>query len=53
MVRDRECVNLVIMHMKQGAVKERLDFYIVEKIYRTIINSFINKEQREFREESR
>ena len=50
-VRDQERVEKVINKIKQVAAKEGLDPMIAEKIYRNIIDCFINMEMKEFREE--
>ncbi len=48
-VRDPERVEQVINMVKQKAVETGLDPLIAEKIYRNIIDCFINKEIREFK----
>ncbi len=51
-VRDQERVEKVINKIKQIAVKEGLDPKIAEKIYRNIIDCFIDMEMKEFGERS-
>lgn len=48
-VRGPERVEQVINMVKQKAVETGLDPLIAEKIYRNIIDCFINKEIREFK----
>ena len=48
-VRAADRVEKVIENVKQRAVSSGLDPLIAEKIYRTIIDCFINKEMTEFR----
>ncbi|NOZ69146.1 MAG: cupin domain-containing protein [Deferribacteres bacterium] len=50
-VRDQERVEKVISKIKQIAVKEGLDPEIAEKIYRNIIDCFIDVEMKEFGKE--
>ena len=49
-VRDPERVEKVINKIKQIAIKEGLDPKIAEKIYRNIIDCFINMKMKELRE---
>ena len=49
-VRDMDRVDKVIMRIKLKAEKTGLDPKIAENIYRNIINCFIQKRMKEYRE---
>ncbi len=50
-VRDSKRVNQIIKRVREKAAKAGLDPSIAEKIYRNIVECFINKEMKEFRRE--